>query len=106
MSVRSGGSVRRGAVAAISLAACAPLWAAEGDDEVRALTQPQLALGAGIGWVSEDNKRFGQYTGLTQEGLYNLIDLDLRLRLCKQLAEAFRKPLTEFFADVYCLFFY
>lgn len=80
MSARSGGSFRRGAVAAASLAACAPLWAADGDDEVKALTTPQITLGAGIGGVSKDNTRFGQYTGLTKEGLYNLIDLDLRTR--------------------------
>jgi MtrB/PioB family decaheme-associated outer membrane protein len=79
MSARSGGNFRRGALALAAFAACGPLWAQEAD-EVKAMTTPQSSLGAGIGYVSQDNTRFGQYSGLTKEGLYPLIDLDLRRR--------------------------
>ena len=83
MSARSGGNFRRGAalgtVALAAMAACGPLWAQEAD-EVKAMTTPESVLGAGIGYVSQDNTRFGQYSGLTKEGLYPLIDLNLRRR--------------------------
>ena len=83
MSARSGGSRRSNfglrAIAAVAMAACGPLWAQEGD-EAKAMTTPDSVLGAGIGYVSEDNTRFGQYSGLTKQGLYPLIDLDLRRR--------------------------
>ena len=64
----------------LALAACARLWAAEEDEEIRAQKTPEATLGAGIGYVSDNNTRFGQYTGLTKQGLYPLIDLDLRKR--------------------------
>ena len=79
MSARSGGNFRRSALALAALAVCSPLRAQEGD-EARALATPDSYLGAGIGYVSQDNTRFGQYSGLTKEGLYPLIDLDLRRR--------------------------
>lgn len=79
MSARSGDRLRRGAVAAVSLAACGPLWAAEGDD-IHAFTRPDSSIDVGIGVVSDDNTRFGQYTGLTKDGAYPLIDLELRRR--------------------------
>jgi MtrB/PioB family decaheme-associated outer membrane protein len=63
----------------MALVACGPLWAAE-DEDLKALTKPPSTIDAGIGVVSEDNTRFGQYTGLTKQGLYPLIDLDLRNR--------------------------
>ena len=75
MSARSGGRY-----AALALAAWAPLCAAQEDEEVRAQKTPEATLGAGIGYVSDNNTRFGQYTGLTKQGVYPLIDLDLRKR--------------------------
>jgi len=80
MSARSGGKARHGALGLMALVACGPVWAADGDDDVKALTQPQSTLGAGIGYVSKDNTRFGQYNGLNKNGLYDLLDLDLRHR--------------------------
>ena len=75
MSARSGAKY-----VLLTLAACGPLWAAEEDEEIRAQKTPEAQLGAGIGYVSDSNTRFGQYSGLTKEGVYPLIDLDLRRR--------------------------
>jgi MtrB/PioB family decaheme-associated outer membrane protein len=80
MSARSGGKARQGALGLMALVACGPLWAADGDEEAKAMTQPPSTLGAGIGYVSKDNTRFGQYNGLNKQGLYDLLDLDLRHR--------------------------
>jgi MtrB/PioB family decaheme-associated outer membrane protein len=75
MSARSGASY-----ALLAFVASGPLWAADEDEEIRAQKTPEAQLGAGLGYVSDRNTRFGQYTGLTKEGVYPLIDLDLRRR--------------------------
>jgi MtrB/PioB family decaheme-associated outer membrane protein len=75
MSARSGAKY-----ALLALAAWGPLCAAQDDEEIRAQKAPEATLGAGIGYVSDNNTRFGQYTGLTKQGVYPLIDLDLRKR--------------------------
>ncbi|MBV9189338.1 MAG: MtrB/PioB family outer membrane beta-barrel protein, partial [Betaproteobacteria bacterium] len=83
MSARSGGKFRRsaavGTAALATIAACGPVWAEE-TDEAKAMTTPESRLGVGIGYVSQDNTRFGQYSGLTKEGLYPSVDLSIRRR--------------------------
>jgi hypothetical protein len=60
------------AIAAAVAAACGPAWAAE-DDDVKALTKPQSNIEFGIGYTSNDSKRFGQYNGFNQDGGYGLL---------------------------------
>ena len=57
------------------LAAFNPVQAAE-DDELAAITKPGSTLSIGAGYVTDDNRRFGQYTGLHDDGPYVLFDLD------------------------------
>jgi MtrB/PioB family decaheme-associated outer membrane protein len=41
---------------------------------------PVGTLEVGVGWVSDDNLRFGQYNGLIDEGAYLLLDADINRR--------------------------
>jgi MtrB/PioB family decaheme-associated outer membrane protein len=72
-------SFRLGAMAAAVAAAfgAAPAFGAEGDDEARALSKPESEVALGAGYVSEDNRRFGQYNGLHEKGGYLLLDADI-----------------------------
>ena len=67
------------AVAAALLAAYRPALAAEGD-EVTELSKPASNVELGVGNVSKDNQRFGQYNGLNEKGGYGLLDLDYARR--------------------------
>jgi MtrB/PioB family decaheme-associated outer membrane protein len=51
--------------------------AAQDADEVTRLTKPSSSVEVGIGAVSDDNQRFGQYSGLNEDGAYGLIDLSV-----------------------------
>lgn len=63
---------------ALALAlACAFAAHAQDDDEVAALSKPQSEISVGAGFVSNDNQRFGQYTGAVDEGFYGLFDFDV-----------------------------
>lgn len=64
------------AIPAALLAAYGPVQAA-GVDEVTALSKPESTVSAGVGYVSHDNRRFSQYTGLQDKGGYGLLDLNL-----------------------------
>jgi MtrB/PioB family decaheme-associated outer membrane protein len=64
------------AIAAAMLAAYGPATAAE-VDEVTELSRPESTVSAGFGYVSQDNQRFGQYTGMDENGGYGLLDLNL-----------------------------
>jgi len=48
-----------------------------GVDETTKLTKPSSVVEIGIGAVSDDNQRFGQYTGLNEDGAYGLLDLSV-----------------------------
>jgi MtrB/PioB family decaheme-associated outer membrane protein len=61
--------------AVAALTAIAPITSAE-DDEVTELTKPSSTISVGLGAVSDDNSRFGQYTGLREKGGYGLVDID------------------------------
>ena len=67
------------AAIAAALAAAFAAYAQE-DDDLRMLTKPQSTVEAGIGAVSDDNLRFGQYTGLHEEGAYGLLGADINRR--------------------------
>jgi MtrB/PioB family decaheme-associated outer membrane protein len=73
MSARSGVEIRLTAIAAAMLAAGAA-WADERDDEIAKQTRPDSNVELGVGFVSGDNTRFGQYNGMTKERLYLLLD--------------------------------
>lgn len=53
---------------------------AQDADEIARLSKPSSSLEVGIGYVSEDNQRFGQYTGLNEKGGYGLADIDINRR--------------------------
>jgi len=79
MSARSGVEFRLTAMAAAVLAAGAAL-ADERDDEIARLKRPDSEASVGGAYVSDDNTRFGQYNGMTDKGLYLLLDADVRRR--------------------------
>ena len=78
MNVRESCSSR--IIACALLAAFGPAVAAEGDDEIARLKTPESEVSAGVGYVSDDNQRFGQYTGLKDKGGYLLLDADVARR--------------------------
>jgi MtrB/PioB family decaheme-associated outer membrane protein len=63
-------------LAAAVLATFGTAVAAE-SEEVTELSKPDSEVSVGIGHVSKDNQRFGQYTGLNEDGVYGLLDVDL-----------------------------
>lgn len=63
-----------------ALFAALPPATAQQADEVRELTKPHSSVEVGIGVVSDDNLRFGQYSGLHEEGAYGLLGIDLSSR--------------------------
>ncbi|MDH4094341.1 MAG: MtrB/PioB family decaheme-associated outer membrane protein [Betaproteobacteria bacterium] len=67
------------ALAAALCCAFGPALAQDAED-IASLTKPSSNLEIGIGYVSDDNQRFGQYTGLTDKGGYGLLDIDINRR--------------------------
>jgi len=63
------------AIAGALLVAFGPARA--GDNEVTQLTRPDSQINAGAAYVDKDNQRFGEYTGLTKEGTYGIVDFSL-----------------------------
>ena len=59
------------------LAAFGAAGAAEGDDDITHLTQPESTVSLGAGNVNNDGARFGQYTGMNESGGYGLLDADI-----------------------------
>ncbi len=64
------------AIAAALLAAFGPALAVESEAVAR-LTQPQSTIEFGLGYADSDGRRFGQYTGVNEQGAYGLLNLDL-----------------------------
>lgn len=64
------------AMATALLAAFPAARAADGD-ETAELTKPTSGIQFGVGYVDEDNGRFGQYNGLNEKGGYGLLDADI-----------------------------
>jgi MtrB/PioB family decaheme-associated outer membrane protein len=46
------------------------------DEEIKQVSKPESTVRAGAGWLSDDNRRFGQYTGVKDQGGYLLLDMD------------------------------
>ena len=59
-------------------AAMSTAHAEESDDAVRALTQPTNTVEAGVGYVTENSFKFGQYNGLFDQGPYGIFNFDWR----------------------------
>jgi MtrB/PioB family decaheme-associated outer membrane protein len=64
--------------ALVAVAAMAAAQAAESNDAVRQLTQPTNQVEAGVGYVSQDSFKFGEYNGLFNKGFYGIFNLDVR----------------------------
>ena len=81
MNARSGvKSVFRLTAIAAAVVAATAAWADERDDEIAAAKRPDSSIEGGIGWVSDENTRFGQYNGMTKENPYLLFDVRTRYR--------------------------
>ncbi len=64
--------------ALVTLAAMSAAQAAENDSAVNQLTKPTNQVEAGVGYVSQDSFKFGEYNGLFNKGLYGILNLDVR----------------------------
>ncbi|HEX6828760.1 MAG TPA: MtrB/PioB family decaheme-associated outer membrane protein [Burkholderiales bacterium] len=67
------------ALAAALLAAFGPARAEDGD-EVKMLTTPTSEVSLGLGYVDNDNSLWGRYTGMTEKGVYGLLDFNVVTR--------------------------
>jgi MtrB/PioB family decaheme-associated outer membrane protein len=66
-------------LAAVSLAAC-PQAFAQADEEAAALAElatPASTVEFGLGYLDNEGRRFGQYTGMNEDGFYGLLDFSL-----------------------------
>jgi MtrB/PioB family decaheme-associated outer membrane protein len=80
MSAHSAARLRLCAAIAAALAAWSSAQGAEEDEEIARLITPRSTVEAGLGYVSGDNTRFGQYTGMTDKKAYPLLDVNVRRR--------------------------
>ena len=67
------------------LSACSLLLIAETaltteDENLKRLTKPQSAINFGASYLANDNARFGQYSGLRNEGPYGIFNVDITKR--------------------------
>ncbi|MBP9102039.1 MAG: MtrB/PioB family decaheme-associated outer membrane protein [Nitrosomonas sp.] len=67
------------------LSACSFILIAEAavsneDENLKRLTKPQSAINFGAGYLANDNARFGQYSGLRNEGPYGIFNVDITKR--------------------------
>ncbi len=72
-------TIRPGVLIMMWLALSVPALAEE-PDEVTELSRPESTVRAGVGFASEDSLRFGQYTGMHEQGAYGLLDIDIAHR--------------------------
>lgn len=68
-------------VISAAVLAALPALAADVDEDVKALITPSSEVSVGLGNVSNNNGRFGQYDGLNESGLYGLIDFNVIKRM-------------------------
>lgn len=76
MKRRQGFAFSLTALAAALLAAFGHARAEEAD-EVKQLTTPTSEASVGIGYVDNENTQWGKYTGMTDNGVYGLLDLNI-----------------------------
>ncbi len=58
----------------------APAFGAEDEQDLNELTKPQSEVRLGAGYVDADNQKFGEFSGLRDEGAYLLLDADVARR--------------------------
>ena len=69
--------IARKPVALAVLAALALPVAAYADEaEIQELVRPSSTVEAGLGWLDEDSRKFGEYTGLKEKGTYFIGNID------------------------------
>ena len=62
---------------AAALMIAGSVWAEEPqNDNIRQLTKPQSTVNIGAGYLFNNNARFGQYSGLRDEGAYGIFNVD------------------------------
>ncbi|WP_317535113.1 MtrB/PioB family decaheme-associated outer membrane protein [Nitrosomonas sp. Is37] len=66
-------------IGAVLLIMANSVWA-EQDYSIRELTKPQSTVNFGAGFLFNDNARFGQYSGLRDEGFYGIFNVDVLRR--------------------------
>ncbi len=64
--------------ALVALAVMPAAQAAESNEAARQLTQPTNQVEAGVGYVSQDSFKFGEYNGLFNKGFYGIFNFDVR----------------------------
>lgn len=79
MNTQSRNLMQSSAVVLAVLLLSVPVRAAEAD-EVSELSRPESLITFGAGVISDDNQRFGQYTGMNEEGAYGLLDISIANR--------------------------
>lgn len=47
------------------------------NDPIKELTKPKSTINFGAGYLVNDNARFGQYTGLRNDGFYGIFDVNI-----------------------------
>jgi len=70
-------SFRLNAIAAAIFTAFSTAYAAEGDENNALAAKPESSIQFGLGYVDNDNRQFGMYNGLNQQGAYGLLDVDI-----------------------------
>ena len=64
-------------IAAIGFTVPAAAWADEASDEIRRLTRPDSEIELGVGDVSRNSFKFGDYTGLNKRGVYGIANVSV-----------------------------
>ncbi len=64
--------------ALLAFGAVAAAQAADEEDALRQLTQPDTWVEVGAGYVSQDSYKFGEYNGLENEGIYGILNFFLK----------------------------
>lgn len=70
-------TVLASSIAAIGLAAHSLAGAAEGDDTIQRLTRPDSSIELGIGSISDDSFKFGDFEGTQDSGAYGIANFRL-----------------------------
>ena len=76
--VRASVAAVRIALLAMTLVPIARAADAAPDPAVEALTKPTSSVEVGVGYVSQDSFKFGQYNGLFDKGAYGIFNIDAR----------------------------
>jgi len=58
-----------------------PQAASADDEDLKQLSKPRSGINFGASYLANDNARFGQYTGLRNEGAYGIFNVDITKRI-------------------------